>query len=71
MTEKRNDLRRMGNCAKCYYFTPLPKKDSDEGVCHRYPKGLDKHRGYYCGEYVMNPSLEPMRNTPSNYAQEW
>lgn len=53
----RKTVRLMGNCARCYYYTPNLQKNSDEGVCHRYPKPLDKGAGNYCGEYVDEERL--------------
>ena len=54
MSGRFNEPRLMGNCINCYYYTPKPRKDSDEGVCHRYPKALEKGHGDYCGEFAWN-----------------
>ena len=35
----------MGNCERCYYFTPRQvRADDDMGCCHRYPQGVVKDR---------------------------
>ena len=52
MSGRFNEPRLMGNCINCYYYTPNPRKDSDDGVCHRYPQALDKGHGGYCGEFA-------------------
>lgn len=51
-----NDPHLMGNCKNCYYFTPIPRKNSGEGKCHRYPKTLDKREMDYCGEFAWKHS---------------
>lgn len=59
---KWND-RPMGNCLRCYYFS--------NGKCHRYPATLEKDEMDFCGEFVRDPSCDPYRQIPSNYAEEW
>ena len=51
MSGKFNEPRLMGNCKNCYYFTSTRKK-FEEGVCHRYPKPLDREEMDYCGEFA-------------------
>ena len=55
--------RPMGNCCRCYYFSG--------GKCHRYPATLEKEEMDFCGEFVRDPSFDPLHNTPSNYAEKW
>lgn len=56
MSARFNEPRLMGNCENCYYFTPNPR--GEEGVCHRYPKALDKWNQYYCGEFAWRRDVE-------------
>lgn len=51
MSGKFNAPKLMGNCVNCYYYTPTRPK-LEEGVCHRYPKPLDRDDMDYCGEFA-------------------
>lgn len=61
MTSARfNTPRLVGNCKHCYYFTPTRAK-YEEGVCHRYPKPLDREGMDYCGEFAWNSDAAMMK----------
>lgn len=58
----------MGNCERCYYFTPRSYDGKDDvGSCHRYPEVAIKTRQDYCGEFVSDPSRDPIRRNANNY----
>ena len=49
-----SDMRKMGNCANCYYFTGYREASEAgyDGTCHRFPCEVEKDRFDYCGEFV-------------------
>ena len=57
MNGQFNKKRLMGNCERCYYATDQRLKYTwlelgEFFFCHRYPKVLETHRGWYCGEFA-------------------
>ena len=44
-----NQMRRMGNCKRCYYWTEV---GDYEGECHRFPAVVRTPTEHYCGEFA-------------------